>query len=159
MGALLSLGLRGRTLRMTAIRRIAMLGIGAFAWMFAIHVGFLSAFPDRNSALREAAGYGIAAVGCLCIFLACLEMPRRWLPRKLIYLGRISYGLYVFHLGILLFAYNHAPKNVNPWLEMVVMDTSVLAVTIAISMASYRYFEKPFLVLKERFEFVRSRPA
>lgn len=44
-------------------------------------------------------------------------------------------------------------------MQMLAIDGVVLAVTIAVSALSYRYFETPFLVLKQRFEFIRSRPA
>jgi peptidoglycan/LPS O-acetylase OafA/YrhL len=47
----------------------------------------------------------------------------------------------------------------NQWVQMLAIDGVVLAVTIAVSALSYRYFETPFLVLKQRFEFIRSRPA
>jgi peptidoglycan/LPS O-acetylase OafA/YrhL len=33
-----------------------------------------------------------------------------------------------------------------------------MAISIAAAGASYRFFERPFLKLKERFTFVRSRP-
>lgn len=67
-------------------------------------------------------------------------------------LGRISYGLYCLHfLGILvamtvtkkLGLYSHL------WIVMIVS----LTVTIIMSYLSFRFFERPFLKLKERFAF------
>ena len=73
------------------------------------------------------------------------------------YLGRISYGLYVFHeLGLLVAdkafpAYSHVPSQ---WIAHWIV---ALALTIALAMASYRWLEQPFLLLKQRrFTFVRS---
>lgn len=157
IGALLSLFPLKPNSQATMINRLAKFMLGALLWMLAIHTGFLEDFPTRNSALRESAGYGLAAVGCIFIFWACLDMPKKWIPRQLVYLGKISYGLYVFHLSFLLLAYSYAPQHVNQWLGMICMNASVLAVTIAVSMFSYHCFEKPFLLFKKRFEFVHSR--
>jgi peptidoglycan/LPS O-acetylase OafA/YrhL len=74
---------------------------------------------------------------------------------RLIYLGRISYGLYVYHgalimMTIALFAW--APG----WLQWLVCPTLSLGATLAISAASYRWFETPFLRLKARYQYIRS---
>jgi peptidoglycan/LPS O-acetylase OafA/YrhL len=72
----------------------------------------------------------------------------------LIYLGKISYGLYVFHVPCrelarwLLSGISHG-QLFRPLLQM--------ALTIFVAVFSYRYFEKPFLRLKARFEFVKTR--
>jgi peptidoglycan/LPS O-acetylase OafA/YrhL len=55
--------------------------------------------------------------------------------RLLAYLGRISFGLYVFHAA--------AIELAGPVLA--------LPLTIALATASYKYLETPFLRLKERF--------
>ena len=80
--------------------------------------------------------------------------PQSLLPKQLIYLGKISYGLYVFHVPIRelvrhLFGGMRHSTLFQPFLTM--------ALTIGIAALSYKYFEKPFLRMKERFEFVPSR--
>lgn len=79
---------------------------------------------------------------------------------RLQHLGRISYGLYVFHGACLLVvavASHRIPFiRFHTWM---LRYTIPLPLTICIAALSYRYFETPFLRLKERFEIVKSRPA
>ena len=102
-----------------------------------------------------------AAVGSTIILLSCLsqaEIGRSRLLKTLIYLGRISYGLYVFHLLAL---------SVSERLVFELQGATRLAVkfgvgavlTLLLSVASYELFEKRFLRLKERFTRIPSRPV
>jgi peptidoglycan/LPS O-acetylase OafA/YrhL len=105
-------------------------------------------------------GYTLANAGCALIFVAILGISK--VPRTLTYLGKISYGLYVFHAGILgLSRWLAIPlKLAHPSaLNMFVVDGIALLLTIPAAHLSYRYFEMPFLKLKERFAIVKSRPA
>ena len=77
------------------------------------------------------------------------------------YLGKISYGLYVFHLYGLELSYNYTSVFVSQERLLVYPATNLLLsliITVVISMASYQLLEKPFLRLKERFTFIKSRP-
>ena len=75
----------------------------------------------------------------------------------LVYLGRISYGLYVFHvLG--LFVSDYVVKEQTASLaRYLCRDAFALGVTIALAAMSYRWIEKPFLRFKQRFTLVLSR--
>ncbi|HKR96064.1 MAG TPA: hypothetical protein VJW55_11905, partial [Candidatus Angelobacter sp.] len=75
----------------------------------------------------------------------------------LLYLGKISYGLYVLHE----FAHYCAMRLLPASTPMRVVEQSVisLALTILLAAASYRWLESPFLRLKERFAYVQSRPV
>ena len=70
--------------------------------------------------------------------------------RVVVYLGRISYGLYVYHfLGLVLAGLlleEHSPAYI----------IAGLLFTIALASISYRYLELPFLRLKRRFTYVPS---
>jgi len=82
--------------------------------------------------------------------------------KALVYLGRISYGLYVFHFGLLALAsrictdYLHLPmyQPANTTLTL----TLGLALAVFSSVLSYHFVETPFLRLKERFGLIISRP-
>ena len=79
----------------------------------------------------------------------------RWAP--LVYLGRISYGLYVFHaLSLALLLRN---SLVESTVEYALRVLGAFAFTIALAALSYRLLERPFLQMKERIAVVPSRPA
>lgn len=69
-------------------------------------------------------------------------------------LGIISYGLYCFHfIGILTTTTitNKFSLNTKLW-QLLIMETlAALILTIGISFMSYKFYETPFLKIKERF--------
>ena len=77
--------------------------------------------------------------------------------QQLLYLGKISYGLYVIHE----FAHFCAIRLVHASTPLMVLVQSGagLVLTILLAAASYRWLESPFLKLKERFSHVQSRPV
>ena len=73
--------------------------------------------------------------------------------RPLTYLGRISYGVYVYHnfmnfflppLTQRVFGIRYFPRE---WQRV----PYYMIVSIAVAAVSYRYFEKPLLAAKKRF--------
>ncbi len=73
------------------------------------------------------------------------------------YLGKISYGLYVYHaLG------NVLSNRIHPvhqaFVQLALRPIIALGLTILLASASYSVLEKPFLRLKQRFARVDSRP-
>lgn len=101
-------------------------------------------------------GFPVVAAGCTLILLAALGITIRP-PAALVYLGKISYGLYVYQaLGILLadrFTPVHAGLR-----HLVLREMVALTLTMVFAFVSYRVLETPFLQLKKRFELIRSRP-
>jgi peptidoglycan/LPS O-acetylase OafA/YrhL len=79
--------------------------------------------------------------------------------RALVYLGKRSYGLYVYHF----FGIELANRVLAFLPEMPVPDAFSFALsmlfTVMMSIVSYRVVERPFLELKKRFEVVASRPV
>ncbi len=71
-------------------------------------------------------------------------------------LGVITYGLYCLHFIIISLIVGLSKKlglNTHVW-QVVFLQTFIsLVVTIGVSLLSYRFFEKPFLRLKEKFAF------
>jgi peptidoglycan/LPS O-acetylase OafA/YrhL len=102
-------------------------------------------------------GYpAVAAASALMVLLALacdLSTLPKWISDPGIYLGRISYGLYVFHmLAISIFGWAHVYR-------FSIRLLGSLILTIVLSAASYRYLEQPFLKLKLKYTHVLSRPG
>lgn len=85
--------------------------------------------------------------------------------KKVLYIGRISYGLYVYHVIVI---YYFTPYVFDPFWKSIDFDSLgslkfvqyhswllklplYTTITILISELSYRYFESPILKLKDRF--------
>jgi peptidoglycan/LPS O-acetylase OafA/YrhL len=164
LGALTALLLRGRVPRLPLAARLSFVTVSAVLWMST--EGF---FHIRGSVLQSGPisyviGYQLVGLGCILSLLAFLGLPPEFIPRQLIYLGKISYGLYVFHylcLDVVAAMFSHSFPGAHGTLAVAIGGFSTMAaallLTIAAAGISYRFFEGPFLRLKERFTFVRSR--
>jgi peptidoglycan/LPS O-acetylase OafA/YrhL len=67
------------------------------------------------------------------------------------YLGKISYGLYVWHVMVIGYFHKYIDKNVG-----VINFFLILGITVVVSSISYFVLEKPFLELKERFKYSKA---
>ena len=122
-------------------------GLMAFAAQWSFHLKSQGEFATSASAL--CAGYGLVALAC-CLFLVGVQQLPTWSP--FVYLGKISFGLYVFHIPVM--------ALLGERLHTVSLNiVSVFAGTVLLASASYHFLEKPFLQLKRRFEIVATRPA
>jgi peptidoglycan/LPS O-acetylase OafA/YrhL len=106
------------------------------------------------STYLQAGAEGRATLVFLAVSVACGGLlsaaiaGSAWLSRpKIVYLGRISYGLYVFH--------SPAMWLVGEWWWPYRLPAA-FAVTLAFAAVSYRFFERPFLRMKTRFTYVPS---
>lgn len=94
--------------------------------------------------------YPLAAFGCGMMLLATLQPgPDGLLSNPCTaYLGKISYGLYVYH-------------PISLWIAGALLESGgfvfALCLDIMFASLSYAYLEAPFLRLKEAFEKVKSR--
>lgn len=126
-GALLSYALAGRMPELSTMRRFAAASAGGLGLLavggFGPHDGWTTVIS-----------YPIAAASALAILYSSLGVPMK--SRVLGYLGKISFGLYVFHAAVL---------------KLVPFAPAALLVTIVAAAVSYRFLEAPFLRLKERF--------
>ncbi len=96
------------------------------------------------------------AIGFALIVLGTWRLEDGWLLRALsvrpvVYLGKISYGLYVFHN----FSYGVKRPLVEwlPFLQPVPGTALALAATVAVAMLSWHLFEHPINRLKDRFPY------
>ena len=157
-GAMLSLKLRGSAPRLGIASRIAVGFAALVLWYIASAVFHIKDPGPATSAFNLLAGYAAVALGCMLLLLSVMGISPMKLPRVLIYLGRISFGLYVFHeLGLnVASSFLHKLGVAQPRIVEAFLG---LAITIALASLSYNFYEKPFLKLKKRLEVVKSRPV
>jgi peptidoglycan/LPS O-acetylase OafA/YrhL len=165
-GILLSVYLKGWQPNWRILSRILVFIGGVSCWLLASMVCGISADAPHLSNIPEAIlGWLFILIGVLLIFFSLYGMPSRFLPSPFIYLGRISYGLYIFHITTFYFVY-YIFKDIlgvfYSWIGLYEWSNNIgfliaLVITISISLVSYRFFERPFLQLKKRFTFIQSR--
>jgi peptidoglycan/LPS O-acetylase OafA/YrhL len=125
-GALLACFLKGTTPQYSPRTRLLWIGIGA-----ALLLG--SGAVAGNEGWPVLITYPLAAIASISIIFGILGARMHAGS----YLGKISYGLYVFHAAAI---------------HIVPSPILALPLTVAIAALSYRYLESPFLRLKHRFE-------
>jgi len=72
-----------------------------------------------------------------------------WAPLR--YMGRISYGLYVFHQPITWFAFDIQELGLEKSMAQPIATILAFFGTLLVASISYRFMEKPLLDLKDRF--------
>jgi peptidoglycan/LPS O-acetylase OafA/YrhL len=100
----------------------------------------------------------VAAAGCLFILFAMLDANQRWLPKWMIWLGRVSFGLYVYH-ELAIWSIRNLFVRIHGYQHFLLSFFTSATLTVILAALSYRFLELPFLRIKERFEVVPSRPA
>jgi peptidoglycan/LPS O-acetylase OafA/YrhL len=138
-----------------ASSRLAFIAAKAAPWLmaavFAIAVMYETQ-PDLNaghSLFLNTIGFTLLACLCAAIILGAVNGDPQTMMNvvlasaPLVYLGRISYGVYLWHYPVLAFLTNIR----NPWL----MVASTFLLSIAVASVSFFLLERPFLRLKERF--------
>jgi len=160
LGIIAAVLLRGRSPALSIVRRL-LLFVTSFAVLWAVAI-FLHSEADGMEAvhLSSVIGYPLVALSSIGILLSVLARIPPWYAfRPLVYLGRISYGLYVFHLlGLKLADVIGAHTSFG---TRFVKGQGLLGflLTVVMAMISYHALEKPFLRMKERFAHVPSRPG
>jgi len=148
--------------KITGLPRIVIVGIYAafvFVYIFRDEV-LLSTYL-----LRVFERLLISSIMLLIILEQCYasnsfyKMKNFKIPTRL---GVITYGLYCLHfiiISLTLGATKVFGLNDAVW-EVIFLETIAgLLITIAVSLFSYRFFEKPFLKLKDKFAFTSKKIA
>jgi peptidoglycan/LPS O-acetylase OafA/YrhL len=157
IGILMAVLLRGEVPRLSRLARAAMMlaGITGLA-LGAVYFGIKN---DPLTTTRIVFGYPSVAIGGGLLLLSVLRTRMTGRHRVLVYLGRISYGLYVFHILGLLIS-DHVVHDQTAGLMRYALRVGIaLTATISMAAISYRWLETPFLSLKQRFTHVLSRPG
>jgi peptidoglycan/LPS O-acetylase OafA/YrhL len=171
-GILLCLVLRGRLPRLAIWQRVGLIAFSFSCWFFALyklHAIFGNRRETDPGSWPLIFGYALGTLGCVLLLVAFLGVIPRLLPRWAIYLGRISFGLYVFHefaiyttdhlfIGyIAKFKYLPIVRLLEGPIYVLNMGLT-LGLTILLAALSYRFFETPFLKMKKRHSVIESQP-
>ena len=154
VGIAIAVLLNGKTSQLKWPVRVAMF-IGGYL-CFAIRGNAMAELADAPVSQGNMAvlGYAIIVLGCALFLFSLLGAPIR--SSVLEYLGKVSYGLYVYHVAALALVDRY--YRAHGVTHEVLRPILGLIVTIGVAAISYRYLEMPFLKLKQRFTFVHSRP-
>jgi peptidoglycan/LPS O-acetylase OafA/YrhL len=91
----------------------------------------------------------IGIIFCITIvnFLYTYRFPDNIFIKALNSLGKVSFGLYLFHILVL-----NCMFFLFPHMHLFILSTIAFLLTIFISYISYEFFEKKILAYKSRFE-------
>lgn len=165
-GILCSVFLNGQQPQWNMVARIAFFVTGILCWLAAsIFCEINADAPHMASIAQSVSGWLLILSGVMLMFFSLFGVSAKYMPSLLIYLGRISFGMYVFHITIYWLIYNifknelgliSDPLGLVDWKNEVGLVAAFL-ITFTLANVSYHFFEKPFLRLKNRFTLIPSR--
>lgn len=161
LGAVLAIVLHKRPVQLSSPMRLLCFAAAAgFFFLAGTPFHFINDFMP-STPLQTFAGYLSLDAACVLICLAFLGARMPALARPLIYLGKISFGMYLFHYTVLAIVGAAIKRKLHAPASLQLTTTYLLTFLISVALAacSYRWFEMPFLRLKSRFTFIRTRPA
>jgi peptidoglycan/LPS O-acetylase OafA/YrhL len=162
LGTMAAIGLRGRVPHLAKPLRWGLFLAGLLA-MRAAQAAVFAHDPNlAHDFAHIAPRFLVALVGCLSLFFSLLPLTAGRVQKPFIYLGKISYGLYVYHvpwLGAARHILGLFAGNLSPLASQLCTMAIALPGAIVTGMLSYRYLESPFLRFKKRYTVVRSRPV
>lgn len=120
--------------------------LAGFSVVGLLVMNFTISYFDRESYMYW---LFIANLCTLFILLQLAVVEKSWLKKvlelpPLIYIGKISYGIYLYHMPILTFL---GALGFRSWTRLLIIGP----ITLIVSILSYQYLEAPFLKLKDKF--------
>lgn len=155
VGAILAFSLGGRAVQISSVSRVLLCGVAVAGFLLVAR--YLS-----QAGPTSVITYTFTALASVLLLVSVLKTdapllrvaPFSWL----VYLGRISYGLYVFHLlALALIAGLSSVPLLGISLNFERRLIFSFLLTISLAAISYRWLEHPFLRLKKRFTYSSGR--
>ena len=147
LGTLAAIYFAQRPIRKGMLRGVFSIALGVGSWWIIEAFSHIKAPGLQPRALPFVAGYGALGISCIAVLYGFLALPESFFPNWLTYLGKISYGLYVFH-KLCQFMVPHLGLR-----GAVSKTVASFLATVACASLSFQFLEKPFLKIKKRFAF------
>ncbi len=156
VGAAVALWLRGTTLPALAVRRRSIMMVCAAPLCLAFFYSLEGTHDPLNTNFDPAVmtiGYTLIALTAASLLLLTID-PASWLSkvlqyRPLVAMGRISYGMYLFHALPELHFMAEGQRFIDHHVGFLIPVIALLY-TLACAKFSFRFIESPFLRLKDR---------
>jgi peptidoglycan/LPS O-acetylase OafA/YrhL len=135
--------------------------MGPVLWFiacFAFHIKQAGVNVAASNGPALMIGYGMVAFGCAAVLQGFSMIGPSWIPWWAMNLGKISYGLYVYHI-LAMATVGSVLRRLHIGHYYVFGLVLAFPVTILAAKVSYIWLESPFLQLKRRFEIVHGRPV
>jgi peptidoglycan/LPS O-acetylase OafA/YrhL len=165
-GILISVYLKGWQPQWGAFTRIILFVSGLACWLIASIVCEVHAdAPHTSTILQAITGWLLILTGVVLFFFALYGASVKHFPNFLLYLGKISFGMYIFHITFFWIIYRIFKVELLEFSDMIGLKewsndvgfVIAFIATVLTANLSYNYFEKPFLKLKKKFTLVQSR--
>jgi peptidoglycan/LPS O-acetylase OafA/YrhL len=159
-GGLIALWLHEDKLTLSPLTRCCLAISGLGLWHLATTQFHLRS-PLPSNSRQLICGYLLVLLGTTMIFLSVVDIESH-IPQPLVYLGKTSYGLYLYHELFIYLIFESAGRWPRMHYFQLHRGTSIALIfglTVATAALSYHFFERPILKFKERFETIRTRPA
>jgi peptidoglycan/LPS O-acetylase OafA/YrhL len=99
----------------------------------------------------------VVVCGCTAILLSVLGLERT-IPGPILFFGKLSLGLYVFHIFAQALAVQILTRlGFAGWPAILAKDVVGLTLTVAFALVSYYGLERPFLKYKDRLSILPAR--
>jgi peptidoglycan/LPS O-acetylase OafA/YrhL len=155
VGALIAVYALHHPLSCGKFARVAFFIAGAACWLLVTKFGYVI-YQTPMPFWRAVISYPTITIGSALFLLAAYDAPSVGVTflrsSVLTYLGKISYGIYVYH-GMFLTLMRHVA------IQQTIGVFVAALLTIGTASVSYYLLERPFLRLKTRFERVEARPV
>jgi peptidoglycan/LPS O-acetylase OafA/YrhL len=135
--------------------------LGSVSIVIVLAVGVYNRDLYDETAFNRTFGFLLMAFVALGLISACLQggwLARVLSFRPLVNMGRVSYGIYLFHppiLTLLSLAMFHGASPLPYPVEALLLFGIGATITVAVSTLSYNYFESRVLGYKRYFEYPR----
>lgn len=141
-------------------RRLLLLFAGVTCWL--IVAAFCGLYYVTPPLLGGMVGFPLMSLGAVALFLTVFGSSDDGIPwmkhPALLYFGKISYGLYAYHILALRASY-YLFSHYHRSYRLTLTDICALAITFILAATSFKLLESPFLRLKQRrFTYIPSGP-